>query len=547
MFQQDTYAIPLHFPGHSLPQVRNHDQASSDPTPASQTAPSQIQNQNSCEQEQGFEPTDIIENGNQKSDPFYRDSHSIPYWDDSNGIIYEIPSDPPRRRNRPEAQPFYGWHNPYAEIVGGGPYAQQSAANDGTAIVQDMPYAYKKDYDKKVASQHDPPAENPVIRESKDSRFRLCLGMLYIWRHEGVVSSTTDRFRRSVGKQDANQKLHQGATATIQASTAKCGGKRNEAPGPLAYANTTKLSFKKESHPKAPSSPLKSSYRPETQMSPSFPIVKTDPISFFTKQTFVHRSSLIVEEISRPKEFSKKQESMQGIERTPTLDLVCKLRAEEQAKALAMPEGQRLEVEECREYGLDPASSLTHSTTESGIPQVPGNISHDDELHRAKSITGLDFPDESRASSSVYSSDDDDDLDKLAKAVTDLLPFEERPSPSKMGAFPHHSEIAQGLDLHEIQAAEKQQAGVSKSCEKLGRLEDVTTAEAEAGCPDAPSTMDASVRCIGEDRYISAEHSSSESLATLTLEEYDQISDEEKLEVEQSGVNRQWYKVFRRV
>ena len=251
--------------------------------------------------------------------------------------------------------------------------------------------------------------------------------MVYTRSHEDMGRSTTDRLHKSVGKKDSNQKLRQDATTIIQIAAAKRGGKGNAEPGSLAYANMTCLSLKKEINLQARINSFKSSHRPEIKMLLNFPIMEAYSRSLCTEKTFVHRSSLVVEATSRLKEFDKKQELIQGIEHTPTLDLVTKLRAEEQAKALAMLESQRLEAEESRKDDIHLAGDLVQSITKSGIPQASGNGSSDDERHRTKSITGLDFQEEICASSSVYSSDDEDvnDLNKLAKAVAGLFPFED--------------------------------------------------------------------------------------------------------------------------
>ncbi|KAI2485412.1 hypothetical protein Ptr902_04352 [Pyrenophora tritici-repentis] len=544
MSQPDTHGNSPHVLGHRRYRGQGQGQASSDPTPAPQTALSQNQDQSPSRQKGCLVPAETAQNASSKrqSDPFYYDSQSILYWDDSTGVIHNIPSSPSTHCGKSQAKTIAGWYNPYADIVGGGPYAQVSAADDGAAIAEDRIYARKTPPKTQALSEFDYSGEQPMIKQNIGSRFKPLLGPIGVRSDKNAEISKKERWRRVVGKRDATQKLRQGATAMIKAAAATREERNKVELESLTSLDMIGFSGKKDGDLETRTTSWAFSHTLATSLSPKICKAGDSFGASHTSATSEDRK-LSVADASMPLEaFGKKQEAGQVIECTPTLDRVRKLRAEEQAKALAILEGQLPETKIVNEDDPHLAGRLARHFIKTDMTRVPRDALTDEEHQEANSVggLGLNLPAGNSASSSLYSSDEGDDLEKLAKAVAGLCPFQNLPSPSKLGSLRHYSAIPGGLDLVKIQEA-KEQAEEPDSCGEAAVVQSTTAAEAEAKFAEAPSAVDTSAK------RTHAAHSSGESIESLSSEDYDRLSGEQKREVEQNGVKRRWYKGFRKV
>ncbi|CAA9963964.1 hypothetical protein PTMSG1_07323 [Pyrenophora teres f. maculata] len=514
--------------------------ASSDPPPIPETALRQNRDRSPYTQKLGLGPAKITPKPQRQSDTFYYDSQSIPYWDDSTGVIHNIPSSPSRHHDESRVKPIAGWYNPYTEIVGGGFYSQVSAPDGGAATFEDRSHTHDRSTETTVMSECDFLTKRPTSKEDTETTFKNVSDSFHVQSDKSVEISKKNRLRRVFRKRDASEELRQGATATIKAAALKCGVRNIREHKSSTSLNVTGLLGKKNSKLTARTSSWAFSHRPATSASPNIPKVGDSFAVLHTRASSEERKPPVANASFPLKAFVKKQEAGRFIERTPTLDRVRKLRTEEQAKAFAILEGRMPEVETTQEDDLQFSGKLALHVIKPKMTRARRNALNDKEHQESNSIMGVDLLDGNSASSSVYSSDEGDELEKLAKAVAGLRPFQDLPSPSKLGSFQHYSVIPDGLDLRDIHAV-KEQAGGNEPCGQEENSQGSTVADAEAKPAKAPSAVDTFANRTG------AAHSSDESLVTLSSEDYDRLSGEEKLKMEQNGVKRRWYRGFRKV
>lgn len=529
-----------HFPRHHRPRGRGQSQSqiSSDSTLAPQTAPRQNRDHSPHEQKRDFALTGTVQTISRQSDPFYYDSQRIPYWDDSTGIIHDLPTSPSRQKEKSKGQYIAGCDNPYAEIVGGGPYSQQLDASNHAAMVRDWPYAHETRPDQTNASHFDILAEHSITNEDAESRIRSWLDSEEASNDGNTERSIKGRFRRALRKKDANQTLHQRATETIKVAVAKRRVKGDAEPGSLVIVDVPGDAVEKNRNLRTATTRLDFRHRLVTPTPPNFSKSGASYGLLRTDTRFETRLPLATEAPSPSKAFDKQQETVRGIENTPTLDRVIELRAEEQSKVLALLKGRLSEPGKSHGDEGKLSGDLTQSIMN---PDVP----NDDGSQGMKSIVP-DHLDGNYASSSMYSSNENDDFEELAKAVAGLRPFQKLPSPSKLNSFQRHSAIPGGLDLLKIQAAKKKQVEVPNECEEQEAPQNIIGSEAEVGLPEAPVDMDTFASHAGADTQSRA-HTSDESLATMLSEGYNQIGRQESLQMEHNGVKRRWYRGFWKV
>jgi hypothetical protein len=429
--------------------------------------------------------------------------------------------------------------NPYADIVGNGPYGQDQASYTSSSGPPPEPKAMHKEKKKVEFTPYFDPSET---RNDDDLR-----------SHKNVTFGTglwaKDRknvFRPALGAKDENTKLRQEAT---QRATAKCDEEQAEKLLQLfnkeaAPINPPKTPVRRESGVQTPSAPMKSKGILKDVAIPGS-LGKRNEVEFETPHPESKPLSAVVEAPSPLKLSTKKQDSRSAGERTPTLDHIRKLRAEEQAKTLAALEG----VQQTPQVSVQEASSSTYRKKTSregkrrGIEFLP-NVDLGDSIDWGKSLHDLaahevdkyDSDEANGASSSVYSSDadDEDEIDKLTKAIAGMRPFQNLPSPTPLNSFQRQSAVPEGLDLGKIKALKKVPE------EKVAQ--EKTSDEAMAEVLEALAAIEAAAR--GED---ASRTSSKESLATISSDDYEQVGLAAELQTDQNGVKRRWFKGFRKV
>jgi hypothetical protein len=389
-----------------------------------------------------------------------------------------------------------------------------------------------------------------------------------------------DSFRPVLGAKDKNAKLHQEAT-----DTEEVGNKTVKALAAKNYSNmgafqketiTSKRSgFVKEKilstvpmSPPPPRTPVKMDAMPKTPTEPTKikGILKDvampqalERSEVEGKRTTAKESkplSAIVEAPS-PLKLSTKNStnSRPSAERTPTLDQIVKLRAEEQAKALAALEGvsdQQASVSETQHK-----KKTSKEEKRKGVEFIP-DLNLGDSIDWGKPLYELAAPppvptksakrnltaavDVDDASSSIYSSDDEDDeddIENLTQAVAGLRPFQDLPSSTPRTSFHRRSAVPEGLDLEKIKAVKGGTEG--QSSKDVPR--EKTSDEAMMEVLEALEATEAAAR--GERSL--KESSSKESFATLSSDDYEQVGSPTELETNENGVKRRWFKGFRKV
>ncbi|KAI4687403.1 hypothetical protein J4E81_008253 [Alternaria sp. BMP 2799] len=496
----------------------------------------------------------------------------MPYWDDASGAIHDISNATPRNLDRAYAKDVGGetgttthgqqqqdqvaglqtygqhqWHNPYAEIVGGGPYAQDQ-----------------------VPHPTSPPPKNTsrtaTTKDNKGNRrdFTPYFDAADPRNHTDLKS--TDKYN-FLGTKDVNQKMRQDTTDAIKLATEKRGKIKAEQALPSLPEYEPKTTIvKRKSAPLPPilprfnfensaiSAKLAKSRTASFGKSAETPIQYTTPLS-------------VIDEAPSPLNTSNKRGS---VDRTPTLDRVLALRAEEQAKALAQLEGDVLEDKVVDDGEQHIPRELVKRVSDSESRCIPRVTSREEKRHASEFVPGMevagvderegicmmDDPDvrakeEEGGAGSVHNSDNnaqEDEIEKLTKAIAGLRPFQDLPAPSpKKQAFERQSAVPVGLDVGKIGKGKGglgDEAGSKTKPEELGGR---TQVEAEAELLQVLNATDESAGGGSAGVGTSQENSSAESFATVSSDDYEQIRAEDELESEQNGVKRRWYKGFRKV
>ncbi|KAI4948354.1 hypothetical protein J4E91_005776 [Alternaria rosae] len=559
MTQPDPNWNPPRGPRNRHPHRRGHNLASSDPNSAPQTTQPQSQHA----------PT---QNPQRNSDPFQYDAQTMSYWDDSSGTIHEISNATPRNLDRAYANSFgvgtevthdwqqqnqnsdlqtHGqqqWHHPFAEIVGGGPYTQ----NRATQTTSKPPKNESRTVDKgKKTNRRD---FTPYF-DAADPR-----------NHVDLRSHTKYIL---LGTKDVNQKLRQDTTDAIKLATEKREKTKVEHPLPPLTEHEPEMLVKRNSASVPSKTPALPRFNIENPTSPKFP--KSRTASFRKKAETQHSKPLsAIDEAPSPLTTSDKRRS---VVRTPTLDLVLVLRAEEQAKALAELEGDISADKPTDDSEQHIPRELVKRISDSESQRLPRVTSREEKRHASEFIPIMKVPglnereglrmlddpvvgakeEEEDADSSVYSSDNnaqEDEVEKLTKAIAGLRPFQDLPPPSpKKMSFQRMSAVPVGLNVGKIGKGKdgSEDGDESKPKPKESGDRTVLEAEAEAELLKVINATDEGTGRGSAGVGTSQENSSAASFATVSSDDYEQIRADDELVTEQNGVKRRWYRGFRKV
>ncbi|KAI4911243.1 uncharacterized protein J4E92_010298 [Alternaria infectoria] len=568
MTQPDPNWNPPRGPRNRYPHRRGHVQASSDPNPAPQISQPQSQH------------TVSIRNPQQRnSDPFQYDTQTMPYWDDASGAIHDISNATSRNLDATYAKGFdvetgatqgqqqqqqdqvaglqtYGqhqWHNPYAEIVGGGPYAQDQATHP--------------------TSTSTPPknTSRTAIKDNKGDRrdFTPYFDAADPRNHTDLKSPDKYNFP---GTKDVNQKLRQDTTDAIKLATEKRGKMKADQALPSLPEHEPKTTIVKRKS--APLPPILPRFAFENQPIISPKHAKSRTASFGKSAETPTQYTTPLSAINEAPSPLSKSNKRQSVDRTPTLDRVLALRAEEQAKALAQLEGDVVEDKVVDDSEQHISRELVKRISDEESRCIPRVTSREEKRHASEFVPGMkvpgldeqegvcvmDDPDVGKREEEgdgkggcMYSSEknaQEDEIEKLTKAIAGLHPFQNLPPSSsspKKKAFERQSAVPVGLDVGKIGKGKggiKDGAGSKTKPEELGGR---TQVEAEA---ELLQVLNATAEGAGRGSAgmgTSQENSSAESFATVSSDDYEQIRAEDELASEQNGVKRRWYKGFRKV
>ncbi|KAI4654977.1 uncharacterized protein J4E78_007156 [Alternaria triticimaculans] len=563
MTQPDPNWNPPRGPRNAYPHRRGHVQASSDPNPAPQILQPQSQH------------TESIRNAQRNSDPFQYDMQTMPYWDDASGAIHDISNATPRNLDHAYAKnsggggetgttqgqqqrqqdqvadlQTYGqhqWHNPYAEIVGGGPYAQDQATHTTSPL------------SKKTSKT--------AIKDNKSNRrdFTPYFDAADPRNHTDLRSPDKYNF---LGTKDVNQKLRQDTTDAIKLATEKRGKIKADQPLPSLPEHEPKTTIVKRKS--APLPPILPRFAFENPTIISAKQAKSRTASFRKSAETGPLSA--INEAPSPLNASNKRRS---VDRTPTLDRVLALRAEEQAKALAQLEGDVLEEQAVDDGEQHIPRELVKRISDSESRCIPRVTSREEKRHASEFVPGITVPGRNEreegcmiddpdvrgkeeqggdgADSSVYSNENnaqEDEIERLTKAIAGLKPFQDLPPPSsspKKTAFERQSAVPVGLDVGKIGKGKEGLGDGAGSQPKPEELGGRTQVEAEAELLKVLNATDDATGGGSAGVGTSQENSSAESFATVSSDDYEQIRAEDELASEQNGVKRRWYKGFRKV
>ena len=501
----------------------------------------------------------VTQDRQRSSDPLRYKSQSTPYWDDANGAIHNTPSALSRNSAPPHAQTMSGetretnyrepntpirfppraaFNNPYLDIVGDGPYGRNQAMYTAAGMAEAESIG-----ERTRRRDFTPYFDAADARNSMD----LC-------------SSDKEGFRHALAKKDMNQKLRENTIETMKAATAKRGAghieKTSEPRVPLRASNEIR-------HPTTPK--FKSKFAipasPKTPRATAVPASR--PVSYQWPDTL----SPVLEAPSPLKISSDNQpNTLSKHKRTSTLDRILNLRAEEQAKALAQLQGELYKPSETKVTKQQAPDALTHGKSGSESQRIAHFDLHEHKQQALEFIASPVSPESQRwkdictipdvvapaetasAGSSVYSNDgttEEDEIDRLSKAIAGLQTFQHLTPPSqKKAEFRRKSAVPEGLDMSKIGVSkeesnngnELQQAPREKSLEEaqIGLLEyfNVPFEANETGRADAQTTQT---------------NSSQKSFTTASTGDYERVGSREKLGQEQNGVKRRWYRGFRKV
>jgi len=495
----------------------------------------------------------------------------MPYWDDASGAIHDISNATPRNLDPAYAKNVGGgetgtthdqqqqdqvaglqtygqhqWHNPYAEIVGGGPYAQDQATHTTCPLP------------KKTS--------RTAIKDNKGNRrdFTPYFDPADPRNHTDLKSPDKYNF---LGTKDVNQKIRQDTTDAIKLATEKRGKMKADQPLPSLPEHEAQTPVKRKS---APLPPIVPKFAFENQPIISAKLAKSRTASFGkSAETQQHTTPLsAIDEAPSPLNASSKRRS---VDRTPTLDRVLALRAEEQAKALAQLEGDVLEDKPTDDGEQHIPRELVKRISDSESRCISKITSREEKRHASEFVPGMkvagldereggwmmDDPDvrakeeEDGAGGSVYSSENnaqEDEIEKLTKAIAGLKPFQDLPPPSpKKKAFERMSAVPVGLDVGRIGRGKGRLEDTAGSKLKPEELGGRTQVKAEEELLRVLNATDEGTGGGSAGVGTSQENSSAESFATVSSDDYEQIRADDELASEQNGVKRRWYKGFRKV
>jgi len=423
------------------------------------------------------------------------------------------------------------WHNPYAVIVGGGPYAQDQATHTTSSPPKNQPKTATKD---NKGNRRD---FTPYF-DAADPR-----------NHTDLKSPDKYNFP---GTKDVNQKMRQDTTDAIKLATEKRGKSEAEQPLPPLPEHEPKTTIVKRKS--APLPPILPRFAFENPAMISAKHAKSRTASV---RKSIETPLSAIDEAPSPLNASNKRQS---VDRTPTLDRVLALRAEEQAKALAQLEGDVLEDKAVDDGEQHIPRELVKRISDSESRCVPRVTSREEKRHASEFVQGMEVAGLDEREGGCVMDDpgigtkeeddgaQEDEIEKLTKAIAGLKPFQDLPPPSpKKKAFERQSAVPVGLDVGKIGKGKEGLGDAAASKLKPGELGGRIQIESEAELLTVLNATDETTGKSGAGVGTSQENSSAESFATVSSDDYEQIRAEDELASEQNGVKRRWYKGFRKV
>jgi hypothetical protein len=443
-------------------------------------------------------------------------------------------------------------NNPYADIVGDGPYGQNNAtystSTPAPALAPTEPKAMRTGKKVEFTPYFDP----SDTRNDEDLRSKKRVSF-------GTAVGAKDPARPALSTKDGNAKLRREARDKVMDVVDKCnlGAFQKEKVNTAVPMRPPRTPVKKESAPKTPTAPMKArGILKDVAISRSMEA----PVFESKRTNEKERNSLsVIVEAPSPLKLTTKPPNTRFGERTPVLDHILKLRAEEQAKTLAKLEGELggVSVQE----GNTPTKHAKKTSREEkrkGAEFLP-NMDLGDSIDWGSSLYELagkptapaktavvkaieeDYVRTHDASSNVYSSDDDDEIAKLTKAVAGLRPFQDLPSSTpNRTSFQRKSAVPEGLDLSKIMA-------VKEESEELTSKQvppEKTSDEAMAEVYEALEATEAAAR--SGDVVEASRNSSKESFATVSSDDYERVGSPAELETEHNGGKKRWFGGFRK-
>jgi hypothetical protein len=449
--------------------------------------------------------------------------------------------------------PQSAFNNPYLDIVGDGPYGKDQAFYGKYQESVDEP---ELDFRGKKGNRRD---FTPYF-DSADARNSADFGSL-----------EKDSFRVALGAKNANSEMRREATNAIQTATTRRDELNVEKPLSLVPGSEPMPSPGLFGRYHPPTTPTTFRSKFEVPISPKIAKVGAVDSSNPTDHQWLKYLSPVVEAPSPLKVSSKNQPTTRPKHKyTPTLDHVLKLRADEQAKALAMLEGDSLEKKQPGEDHRHAPRALSWKISDSKSHPVHRITSHDQKRHASEFIAEPGSPEpkklaatclmadpvdptekDDRSSSSVYSNDDnvqEDEIDRFSKAVAGLHPFQDLPSPlpNKTG-FQRRSAVPAGLDWSKVEAGQEELENGAGAQQMQQAPRQRTLKGPHARILKYPNVQKTDTGRGGVETTGCQDDSSAESFAIASEEDYERVGVEEELIAEQNGVKRRWYKGFCKV
>ncbi|KAH6846838.1 hypothetical protein B0T12DRAFT_357599 [Alternaria alternata] len=480
----------------------------------------------------------VTQDRQRSSDHLRYETQSTPYWDNANGAIHNIPSALSRNSVPPHAQTMTAFNNPYLDIVGDGPYGRNQAMYTAAGM-----------------------AEAESIGERTRRRdFTPYFDAADARNGMDLCSSDKEGFRHALAKKDMNQKLRQDTIETMKAATAKRGTGHTERTSeprvPLRASNEIR-------HPTTPKFKSKFTIPASPKTPRAIAVPASGPVSYQWPDTL----SPVFEAPSPSKISSDNQpNTLSKHKRISTLDRILNLRVEEQAKALARLQGELYKPSETNVTKQQAPDALTHGKSGSESQR----IAHFDlrgskqqafefiasqvspESQRRKDICTIPdvvAPDKTAsAGSSVYSSDgttEEDEIDRLSKAIAGLQTFQHLTPPSqKKAEFQRKSALPEGLDMSKIRAGREESDNENK-LQQVPREKSLE--ESQIGLLEYSNAPVEATGTGKADAQTPQTSSSQKSFATASTGDYERVESQEKLGQKQNGVKRRWYRGFRKV
>ncbi|KAF1844847.1 uncharacterized protein K460DRAFT_416215 [Cucurbitaria berberidis CBS 394.84] len=457
-----------------------------------------------------------------------------PYWDDFNGIIYEVPSISPRQSR-----------NTYGRNIAATSYArgttEAQAKLDHIARVPRGFEASGSDPNPRQGGEMRRPApfdEGLQASKNRDSR-NMDFDPTEARNSEAlsrkIAHSHVPLGRLALHSKDVNQKLHEEANGSIK----------------IAMTNRHALNndLKTLPTPNRESRPVSES---KIKRGAVFEVPRPGAKDVRPMSTLV--------EIPLPLRIFKEKNTKPTADccpSSPTLNRVRKLREVEQKSTLAKLEEQLKSTKTIKPTRDDAQSRVS---TETSLSPKAEELIPDMELSDsdwARSLYALADPPKLPVTSTtpdpelnpkregmmatVHSVEDsgysdDEEIDALIKAIADMRPFQKLPSTSaEHRSYVCKSAVPEGLDLSKIQTAKEQTNGISMPTTTHDAI--IKNSEAEV----VGVNHSESVESQKHDATVSLEY-----FARSASDDFERVEISIDEDTEHNGPKRKWYKGFRR-